>query len=227
LSVSKRKGDQSVAALSDFRQERILQAVGIGLYLTLRNLFICGAMEAQLANSKPAALVAYRRSEDSTSHRSEFVKIAASGFGIEGRTHLFICKIEESLLCFSALIKDSRVRIARKLCRDAINVRLGSSLNSRRTRRIYTSEFCKPVTQASSIQGIDRESANAALRASEAAGQPGTCPAACVIECGIDDLHEFAISDWTSARHCFRITQILEANKYIDPAILARVTFSA
>jgi hypothetical protein len=125
---------------------------------------------------------------------------------IERGARLIVGEIGEASLGVFSFVEQAARGIAGELRRQT-GYRLASALpHPRCTLRRLLLKVGKSSAQASGIELIDGESADAALRATGAAGQPMSASAGHVGERGVDDLDQLLITrDSNVLRHLLRI----------------------
>lgn len=170
----KREGDNCVLLrIFHFSQDFLFQIV-IYLHFALSDLFIGCSVEAQLASSQSAAFIPHRRTKYAAGHRPRRIQVAASRFGIERRARLVVGKIREESLRFPTLAEDSGIGIAGEIILHPPDILARAFLDAQRSLRIGHRELVQPFAQTRGIESVDRKRADAALRASRAANQPGS-----------------------------------------------------
>src|SRR6185437_10628959 len=153
-------------------------------------------METQLAGPQSAAFIPHRRAKYPARHRPGGIQVAASRFGIERWAGLVIGELREESFRFPALFQHTSAGIAGKIVLHAYEVFPRALLDLRRSLRISHREVIQSLAQTRSVQRVDRERANAALRASRTANQPGPSLARGLGQRGIGNLNQLGIPIW-------------------------------
>jgi hypothetical protein len=112
---------------------------------------------------------------------------------IERGAGLIVGEFGKVRFCFLAFIQDATSGIAGKVWSQPFNRFLCSGANAAGSFRIAYFKLSHPVSQARSIKLIDRERADAALRAAGPAHQPVSASSSGVGQSGVHDLDELPV----------------------------------
>ena len=162
---------------------------GSGIHLARCNFFVGGALKTKFANTQPI-FRAYWWSKDAASHGPCLVKLAKSGLWIERRAGLIIREISEPLFSLFAFVQQACDRIAREVIRQPGNRFPSALADVTGALRFASFQSGKSLSKSGSIELIDREHSDAALRASGTTGDPVATSASGVGQRRIYDLNQ-------------------------------------
>lgn len=181
----------SCCSLQLFNQRRF-QIVWIGPDFAGYDFYVRCPVITQFACTQ-ALLRRQRRAKDAASHGSCFVKIAGPCQRIEDRTSLVVGEFSEALFGFVAFIERSSHWIARKIFRQSSYRITRTLFDPLRPLPVLVFQVSQAFLQTKGIQLIDREDANAALRASRTAYQPLAASSCSIGERCVDDLDQLSV----------------------------------
>ena len=158
-------------------------------------------MKAQLAYSD-TLVVTQGHSENAASNGPRGIEIAGSRLRAESGARFVVSEAGEGCLFFLGFAENTGDRVSWELGHKPVHGRECPLPDMRGTDRVGGLQLRKSPPETLRIQLADGKDANAALRASRAAGNMVTTASSRIGEGCIDDLHELRISDDT---HLFRI----------------------
>jgi hypothetical protein len=173
------------------------QGVRIRNHFAGSDLFISRPVIAKLADSQ-ATFRSYGRTKGAASHRPRVVESAQSGLRIEHRARLVIGKFREAFFRLRTFIEHARLRIAGKLCRQALNRISRPIADPPRPLRVRLFQVSQSPLQPQRIQLIDGKRTDTALRASGTTHQPLAATARSIGQSRVDDLDQDRIRGWQS-----------------------------
>ncbi len=217
------KGDDCVSrtagALLQFFEQARLQVVRIGSHFAGGDFLVRRTLKAELANAQPI-FGTHGRTEDAAGHRTRFVELAESSVRVEHGTRLVIGEALETLRGLVPIVQYSADGITGKILSDTGHRMASPPTNCRGACGIAAFQVSEASLQAKCIELIDREGANAALRASGAAGEPLPTRASRVGQRRVDDLYQLLIAcRWKAGRHSVRIPHAVAFGSAVESAL--------
>src|SRR5258708_3583958 len=117
-----------------------------------------------------------------------------SRLGIKRRAWLVIRELVEPFFKDRSLAQETCDGITGKLCRQSADCVASPRANAIRAVGCLRFQFCKSTPQSPSVELVDREHSNAALRASRTAHQPRAASSSGLGQCGVHDLNQLGIA---------------------------------
>ena len=175
------------------------EAIRIDLHFAGRDLLVRSAVKAEFADAKTGAFSIFarranRRTEHATGHGAMRVEIAGPVSGIERGTWFVVREVFELALGALAFAEKSGVKFSGKVRRDSGDGFFCALTNSGGTLGIGPREFREPFAEASGVELIDGEGADAAWCATWMTDEEVAAASCCVGESGIEDLDKFAVA---------------------------------
>jgi hypothetical protein len=204
-SAHKSPGDDGAAGaaggLFGFGGEGGFEGVGVEVNFAGGDLFGCCSVETKFADAE-AFFCSQRRAENAAGHGAGGVEVAESGGGIEGRAGFVVGEVFEVGAVF---VEKAGARVAGEIWREAGDGLSRSLAEGEGAFGIGGIESGESLAQAGCVQLGDGEDADATLRASRSAQEPGAGAAGSVGDGGVNDLDELCVAG--GERHEIRIEQ--------------------
>ena len=199
LGSDEAESDDGVPPLAAFfllqAKEFLFQTVGVGNHFAFCDLSLACTLEAKFANSQ-TLVRAHGRTKHAACHGTRLVQIAESGFMIENGARFIVRKSREFFVRFRTFVEHTCYRIAGKALKQSRNRILHSFADPPGAGRIRLLQIPQPFLKSRGIKLINAKCANAALRASRTASEPGTALTGCFRQCSVHDLNQIVIACW-------------------------------